>query len=1317
MKPFLSSFKTTIFSFLFLFITTAGWAQTTIFSENMGEGTETKTISIAANEFQNSRTLTYSGNADTRVTAPSNTYAGFSAGRNVLITNAINTNFEIAGINTLSYSSLSLSFGISTNKANDNGADLKLEVSSDGISYSTLAFGLSAVKANVWQYVTATGSIPIPSAANLRIRFTQMGTATVYRIDDVKLTDTLVPTIPPVIIGGQTVNGIFGTSLNYHIETRNSPTSYAFATGALPAGLNLNTTTGVISGTPTAAGTFSATVTATNGKGTSSAAAINFTIAKANQTINFAALATKQYGDNDFKLTGVSDSGLSIIYTSSNPAVATVSDNLVTVVGAGTAIITASQTGDNDYNAATEVSHSLTVTAKVLTITGLAGVNKIYDGTTLAAVTGAATLSGTLESDFGKVNLSGTPAYNFSTANVGNGIIITVTGFSLSGLAATNYSLTPPVNIKARITERTVTITGVSANNKIQDGTTTATLFGTPVIVGLADADQSIITITGSPTATFANANVGTGIVVTVTGYTLSGTTAANYKVSQPTGLKADILGLTAPSATAASTVTETSFNANWDTVVGAASGYLLDVSTLPTFGTSAPNIVTETFDSGLTADFYTGSLVLSTGTWNVTKVARSTTGVHSGTYSAELQNSGNSALISPSFDNGISSLSFWVSSSNSGDLQVNYSIDGGKSWIATTYSPYKALETGVIQKTVTVNTTVPTIVQFKRLKDIIHIDDVVINTYNFTPSLVTDYDAKLISGQPSTTSQVTGLTRDTQYYYRLRAKNGTAVSANSNPISVKTLLNEITTYNGTNWDNDEPNVNVKAVINGDFTTTTPLVSKSLTINTGKTLTIAPNTSFTTGDFANNGSLIVASDGNFVQTVGSTNSGSGIFKVDRIANMKRLDYTYWGSPVSGQNLFTFSPKTVLSRFLTYNESNDEFASVTSPKDTPFAAGKGYAIRADNTYRPWTDAASAEYTDFNGTFTGAPNNGDITYPLEKKREGFNLVGNPYSSNIDFDALVAIGAVEGTAYFWTNVNVNEQGTTYVADNYATYVVLSGGTAAANGIKKPTRYIKVGQGFIVQALAAVPLTFTNSMRNDGTGESKFINKGTSNDAIDRFWLKLTTPAQNFNTILIAYPKGATNGFESSADAQQFGESSDAFYSVLNDYKLNIQGRQFPLLTSDIVPLGMKGFETGNYKIAIVEKEGIFADGQNIYLKDKQTNTVTNLSKGDYTFTANEGLTDGRFEIVYQSDLVLGTTNINKDQLVVYRSGSEFVVKSLNKNISTIEVYDASGRLVLQLNPNKTEIRIDVASMVNGIYVLKINRNGEVTTKKITK
>ncbi len=93
------------------------------------------------------------------------------------------------------------------------------------------------------------------------------------------------------------------------------------------------------------------------------------TVNPTTQTITFDSLATKTYGDAPFDLTGITTSGLAITYTSSGPAVAAISGSTVTILQAGTAVITASQSGNASYLTAADVQQTLTVNKATQVIT------------------------------------------------------------------------------------------------------------------------------------------------------------------------------------------------------------------------------------------------------------------------------------------------------------------------------------------------------------------------------------------------------------------------------------------------------------------------------------------------------------------------------------------------------------------------------------------------------------------------------------------------------------------------------------------------------------------------------------------------------------------------------------------------------------------------------------------------------------------------------------------------------------------------------------------------------------------------------------
>jgi hypothetical protein len=180
-----------------------------------------------------------------------------------------------------------------------------------------------------------------------------------------------------------------------------------------------------------------------------------------------------------------------------------------------------------------------TVRTKTLTISGLTGDNKVYNATTAATVSGTASLVGVNFSDV--VTVGGSPSSSFATATVGTGKAITTTGYTLGGAQAPYYTLTQPTGLTADITAKALTISGLSGVGRVYDATTTATLSGTPSLVGVETADLSNVTLGGSASASFATATAGSSKAITVTGYTISGAASGNYSVTQPTGLTANV--------------------------------------------------------------------------------------------------------------------------------------------------------------------------------------------------------------------------------------------------------------------------------------------------------------------------------------------------------------------------------------------------------------------------------------------------------------------------------------------------------------------------------------------------------------------------------------------------------------------------------------------------------------------------------------------------------------------------------------------------------------------------------------------------------
>lgn len=245
------------------------------------------------------------------------------------------------------------------------------------------------------------------------------------------------------------------------------------------------------------------------------------------QSISFAVLPAKTYGDADFSAGATTSSGLTVTYTSDNPQVATIVAGKVHIVGAGTANITAAQNGNQNWLAAVSQTQQLTVNKRALTISANAQ-DKTYDGLRNAQVS---LNDNRVTGD--EINVAYTTAL-FNNKNVGAGKLVTVSGINISGIAALNYTHNVSATTIADINVKALTITAM-AQNKTYDGNNNASVTLNDDRISGDQLETSYIS------ASFNNKNVGTDKVVNVSGIRINGTDAGNYTINTSTATTGNI--------------------------------------------------------------------------------------------------------------------------------------------------------------------------------------------------------------------------------------------------------------------------------------------------------------------------------------------------------------------------------------------------------------------------------------------------------------------------------------------------------------------------------------------------------------------------------------------------------------------------------------------------------------------------------------------------------------------------------------------------------------------------------------------------------
>ena len=165
----------------------------------------------------------------------------------------------------------------------------------------------------------------------------------------------------------QTLSGIALTEAKVYGDVAYSASSTA-SSGLEVSYLSSNTSVATVNtnGLVTIVGVGTSTITASqfgdSNYNAASSVTQELTVSKGEQTITLASTDAKTTSTTTYSLLQNASSGLAIVYTSSNAAVATVSGNTVTIVGIGSTTITANQVGDTNYNAAPQITQELSVT-------------------------------------------------------------------------------------------------------------------------------------------------------------------------------------------------------------------------------------------------------------------------------------------------------------------------------------------------------------------------------------------------------------------------------------------------------------------------------------------------------------------------------------------------------------------------------------------------------------------------------------------------------------------------------------------------------------------------------------------------------------------------------------------------------------------------------------------------------------------------------------------------------------------------------------------------------------------------------------------
>jgi hypothetical protein len=361
----------------------------------------------------------------------------------------------------------------------------------------------------------------------------------------------------------------------------------------------------------------------------------------------------------------------------------------------------------------------------------------------------------------------------------------------------------------------------------------------------------------------------------------------------------------------------------------------------------------------------------------------------------------------------------------------------------------------------------------------------------------------------------------------------------------------------------------------------------------------------------------------------------------------------------------------------YNEPNGMWMNQTVANT--MATGVGYSVKMN---APQT-----------ATFSGQMNMNPVTMTLSKlnpstniNRVGWNLLGNPFTSALNWNDMILGTGVDGAVYVW---------------NGFTYLSYVGGVGSL-----PGGIIPAENGFMVKTNvhgSSVTIPFAARVHSN----IPFYKESVSN------LLSLKADANNISDeAFINFNGNAGTGFDSQFDAFKLMgiDEAPALYSMVSGEILSVNS--LPMEGNEVVDMGFKCGVNGTYSLTASGMESFDATTP-IWLEDLKTGAVQDLrSNPNYSFSYATTDTENRFRLHFKSAYSVPENSLSG--INIYSVVRTVVINNTTNLSGEVKIYDMTGReLTHATMSSQNETRIPVNAAVGNYLVKVITENGVASGK----
>ena len=376
---------------------------------------------------------------------------------------------------------------------------------------------------------------------------------------------------------------------------------------------------------------------------------------------------------------------------------------------------------------------------------------------------------------------------------------------------------------------------------------------------------------------------------------------------------------------------------------------------------------------------------------------------------------------------------------------------------------------------------------------------------------------------------------------------------------------------------------------------------------------------------------------------------------------------------------------------------------THENETQLIPGKGYLLAIHpmyfNNLHQWNGNEGKDRQFLQNR--GYLNNGYITIPVTctpniawTGRQGYNLLGNPYQSYLDFDEFVRVNSdVMGNSAFANTFAVYDP----EIDAWRQYKSESSKCSYAEG----TRYLNMHQGFIIQVMDSDDVTFNNDMRTNDPGEDFEGFRGEQNNyPLINFIMSDSNGNKEIAVLEVGRPEndGAKKLFVSTSNSFLYLRHDSEDYAIL-----------FRDLAFGTQPLYFEAKENGTFTLSWNTANANFSS---LTLVDNITGrTIDMLANDSYTFEGNVDHYKSRFKVIFGRFTGIDEDMESASESFAYFDGSEWIVEGQG----ALSVTDMMGRTVYSTTLSNEQNRVNLNGLSQGVYLMRIADSNNTMVQKI--